>query len=917
VQYVLCLSLVLAFVLPPLCWSATDPPSPRDEIDALRLLDEARARLQASSTPGDATPADRVGLALDLVALGFLERAEGLLDAGSDALEGVEDGLAARALALLARAEFAAALEMKDALAARSSRSPGAALAYADLLLLEADLAGLNAWARKRPDRDPVRLFALARLRYRLNELREAEDLYRRALEAGAPARDVLLGLAHCAQRLRRLDEARALVARALVQEGPDAESLFSWGRMLVRSGRATEAVVIFEKVAEIYPWHAGAHYQMGNGYARRNYSELEADSPDAFPRDEEFLQGMEHAGSRLSQGSREKARRILEQLTRRRPASCEPPAGLASLAWNDGDYREAERWCRESLRREPAYGRAHAILAKAIEGRRMELEVHRAADEEAFQSGPMPEVPGIEAFVLNWDTLTPRHKKRIALSLAPFDTFIPVLVDGGQTFYVKLLHERLSETPQHESLRDERISYDARLWDDVRGCGGNDTVIGIEDVERSIFGRDDTALHELAHQVHHVLLEEDKARIERAFTAALQRDAAGEDVFLNRYSASSVWEYLAEGVHAWETRRRDRWDTRQALRHRLRARDRELTRIARHYTGLRDTSPYRAPALAARAWNEMEYNRMEEARTFIDRAAAIDPEEETVLGAQVHWLLYSGDTAEANDLAGRALDLHPASAGLSQTAATARLHGGAGRAAALAVLEEARERVDPGRRADIEIDIGRLLWEGEEFSRAAAIFRDVLAEREDEPGALQGLLNSLAFLEDADREEFEDVLTRLVRKRSGMRTVRADAAVALARRGAFEEAREQVREGLLNAPDSDQVLAAAAYVEWRAGEPKAAARYADQAITGAGGRETCWNDLALLVDAHLAAAGGQRARAETARRRLSERAGRPPEHIYIERETSWRSVHRFDPLERHLLAALGPGPGAPETQER
>ena len=65
---------------------------------------------------------------------------------------------------------------------------------------------------------------------------------------------------------------------------------------------------------------------------------------------------------------------------------SCEPPAAKASLFWNEGDWRMAERWCRESLRREPAYGRAHAILAKTLEAKRMALEVHRYRDERAFE---------------------------------------------------------------------------------------------------------------------------------------------------------------------------------------------------------------------------------------------------------------------------------------------------------------------------------------------------------------------------------------------------------------------------------------------------------------------------------------------------------------------------------------------------
>ena len=93
----------------------------------------------------------------------------------------------------------------------------------------------------------------------------------------------------------------------------------------------------------------------------------------------------------------------------------------------------------------------------------------------------------------VNWKSLSPRHQKRVALSVAPWQAFVPVLVEGGATYYIKPLYMLLGECPDLETLRDQRINYDSRLWDDVRGCGGYHTVTGIEDVERTIFDRYDT----------------------------------------------------------------------------------------------------------------------------------------------------------------------------------------------------------------------------------------------------------------------------------------------------------------------------------------------------------------------------------------------------------------------------------------
>ena len=129
-----------------------------------------------------------------------------------------------------------------------------------------------------------------------------------------------------------------------------------------------------------------------------------------------------------------------------------------------------------------------------------------------------MPDVPGIETFVVNWRSLSPRHQKRVALSIAPWKSYIPVLVESGSTYYIKPLYELLSETPGQELLRDQRINYDSRLWDDVRGCGGYNTVTGVEDVERSILDRYNTVLHELTHQVHGVLTAAQKREIQELY---------------------------------------------------------------------------------------------------------------------------------------------------------------------------------------------------------------------------------------------------------------------------------------------------------------------------------------------------------------------------------------------------------------
>src|SRR4029077_7936367 len=103
--------------------------------------------------------------------------------------------------------------------------------------------------------------------------------------------------------------------------------------------------------------------------------------------------------------------------------------------------FAESRDGCFAALQTCSEYGRAHAVLAKALEAQRFAVDVHRAGYEARFRAAAMPDVPGIEKFVANWNSLSPRHQKRVALSVAPWRAFIPVLVEGGATFYIKPVH--------------------------------------------------------------------------------------------------------------------------------------------------------------------------------------------------------------------------------------------------------------------------------------------------------------------------------------------------------------------------------------------------------------------------------------------------------------------------------------------
>ncbi|HXI31154.1 MAG TPA: tetratricopeptide repeat protein, partial [Vicinamibacterales bacterium] len=141
----------------------------------------------------------------------------------------------------------------------------------------------------------------LADLRYRAGRVREARDLYRRAIAAGFRHPDAYVNLASIAEHEGRLDEAREALVSAVALTASDADA---WNRLGLLEGRRgdvdaarrafTEAIAVAGDRPEPYynlgvierragnetaaqarlqeaiarnPGYAEAHYELGTGY--------------------------------------------------------------------------------------------------------------------------------------------------------------------------------------------------------------------------------------------------------------------------------------------------------------------------------------------------------------------------------------------------------------------------------------------------------------------------------------------------------------------------------------------------------------------------------------------------------------------------------------------------------------------------
>lgn len=809
-----------------------------------------------------------------------------------------------KARVLLVVQDFAAAAPLVRAMVARTAPTDDERQVRFDWLFAHDDAATVDRLTRAaslapRTSASNPALLAAGRLAYDLLNYARADSCFARVLErAGAPpaARaEALTGLAKCALRRRDFDRAFAELRESVAAEAT-ADGLATLWEALVRLGRTDEAITACEWAVRLNPYSDAAHYALGNGYARKSYSELHAAYPAAFA-DSGGRRALARADSLLAAGDRSGARDAYAALHAAHPGWADACVRLASLDFEDGRFESARDLAFAALTLCPEYGRAHAVLAKALESQRFALDVHRAGYERRFAAAPLPKVPGIEGFVLNWRSLSPRHQKRVALSVAPWQAFLPVLIEGGATYYIKPLYMLLSETPYGETLRDQRISYDSRLWDDVRGAGGYHTVTGIEDVERTIFDRYNTVLHELTHQVHGVLTADQSREIRELYRRARARDDSTRNGFLSRYAGGSVHEYFAEGANALESPRRDRHDPREVVRERLVALDPDLMKLVERRFAQADVSASYAVAYANAGDDRVERGRIAEAVPFYEKALARSPGEETALVSLTNALTLGGRRDSALTAAERALAAHPTSGAVVTAAADAYWHAGRGLDAALVLLERTRPEVRAEDRWRVDLAIGRFAWMKPAAARSLAAFDSVLAYQSDNPEALRGRAAALALAGQWDSSAV--AYDRAVRVRTGIVELRCEYARDLLRAGRVEQARTQLAEAQLLDRENATAEALRGWADLAADDRKAARTHVMQALEWGP-----WCDLARIVLGGIELAEGNEDAANAAWAPVRERlaSGAPPEYVYRPKLAVWEGIHELPAVERMIL---------------
>jgi tetratricopeptide (TPR) repeat protein len=806
---------------------------------------------------------------------------------------------ALRAKAAFVLHDFTSARESLEELHGRSPDGYEIQRLQIKWLLTCDDLEGLDRYCELIMSGDPSSSPALlgrGRLKLLTLDRDSARLWFERALRRASVQTDsvrALEGIADVLYEEQKFDSSLVYLKRALPLEAADDRLLESVALTLIRLGRVGEAIEAADLAVEIDPFNERAQYTLGNGYSRLNYTELEAAYPEAFPGPAEELL-LAEMDSTLAAGDREHALDRLLEMVRTHPELTDVHVRLGSLAFEDGDFDAALSHFRAGLRACPGNGRARNGISKALEAKKLGIDVHREDYEKSFADTCWPDVPGIEDFVLNWRYLSDRHKKRVALSIEPWRQFIPVLIESGSNYYIKPLYQRLSDCPGLETLKDQRIDYDSRLWDDVRGCGGYSTVTGIEDVERTVLNRYNTVLHELTHQVHYVLTTEENRAVQDLYRRAKERDKDGEDVFLSRYQGSSVWEYLAEGANSLMTPRRDDYDTKEIVRERLLEMDPELADLVGELMSVTDMEPYYAVGYANSGYDKLEKNRVEEAVRQFRKALERDADSPQGRAGLIYALSIRGDHEAACDSAERGLESNPEDAEILLQASRAFYHREGDIRARIERIKTGSQRIEERDRYLIDLELANAYLAAGDIVKATAAFDRVLDYQEDNHEALwgMGIAKALAGDMDSARAHFD----RAVLRRSGITDLRTDYALVLLDAGDLEGAGAQLNEARLLDPENAQVAMIGGRIEFLNGDLGEAIVKLERALGYAPHL-----DLARVFFAEAVLESGEPRRAWNELEPVIDRIenGLPPEYFYNENRFTFEVIHELPAYER------------------
>jgi hypothetical protein len=248
-----------------------------------------------------------------------------------------------------------------------------------------------------------------------------------------------------------------------------------------------------------------------------------------------------------LGVSSRSDALTAALAVDKKTPGKADVLTFIGSLYMLDGDDATAEKYYFDAHKACPYYNRAHWGLVNVMRRKRNAAASDFAALQKQMYdtASALTYSPNFERYVFNWDNLSSESTTRLKFAMRFWVRHIDFLYKTKMKLYIKNGFEVMSDVPYYRRIENKRITYkhDNRLWDDVRGIGGNMVLVDSEEMREAAWGVYNLAGHVVTHQF------QGAAPNVSACADKLYEGAKARGVFADSYSGFNSWEYLAQGV--------------------------------------------------------------------------------------------------------------------------------------------------------------------------------------------------------------------------------------------------------------------------------------------------------------------------------------------------------------------------------
>lgn len=417
----------------------------------------------------------------------------------------------------------------------------------ADMSLIRMDYQPATAIYKEALRQNPRQLealYGLAQIAYLENRLDETENYLNQCLEINPSYPRAWLLRAQIQLGRQENTEYAASIRKAVAGDPLDDAARSALASLLMLFEKKLKEGYAEARLALYLNPYSGAHSAIGNGLTPRVYPELSIPLKDQEKQD--FLDAVKKGDDLLINQKLTEADESFDRARKLVPNYIPALIGKGSIEYYRNNYDRALDWFFEALKIDPDYGLAHYGITRCLARKTDAVNVRLAEIERRFAEKDAPEPPALRDVFINYAALDPEMQRIIRWSVQPLQSYLPLLKENRATYYFFPFHHFLWQSPYNQKFKGTR-TFDGRLWDDVKGLGGQNACSGAEGTRDVKYLRYNILTHELTHLVHGFLPRETKNEIHELYL-----DAKKNGRTLDFYASSNDLEYFAQGVEAY-----------------------------------------------------------------------------------------------------------------------------------------------------------------------------------------------------------------------------------------------------------------------------------------------------------------------------------------------------------------------------